>query len=252
MNQTLTITAEALAALVNEAVTKAVAAVCTVIPEVPKALNTSCVLPVGAIAQATVGKGVEMRPRVPKALFENFSTIALAVAGIALTYVNEGTDGRSRLPKSVLEGLGAKGGDKVVFFPTDAAGHFRVEIGKNATGVAPKASASAPHESPRPAQVTPKVAEPKATVAEVAQFFKDGVVNENYPVGDPRRSMTRKQRKSFNRSPQGKALFAAGAIAVSHGGNSPVAKAKQAGAPKHVISAVRQVANGELIFPGVQ
>jgi hypothetical protein len=140
---------------------------------------------------ATVGK--DGRVKLSRAMFETLPSIT--VNGRAYQ-AGTSTDSRVKVTGTVF---GAKVGEKVTFYRKSPGVWFT-------TVTTPDA----------PAQETPKASGRKAKsqaapAATMADFFgtvqaqvKDaqakGIVNENYPVGDPRRHMTRAERKTFNRS----------------------------------------------------
>ncbi len=150
----------------------------------------------------TVPGGNELRPRIPKILFEGFSRVVLQYAGHT-TAVDEHGDGRSRMPIAVVRTLEAKPGD-VLGIICVSPGYFEVEVALCVE---------------KPIQTLAPILKEK-TAGTSTQQTKTKVIppteyeNVNYPVGDPRRHMTRNQRKKFNRSPEGKALFASGYIRV--------------------------------------
>lgn len=146
----------------------------------------------GTVTQ-TVGK--DGRAHLPKALFEGLPSIL--VNGKEFKPF---TSGRG---KATAEELGAKVGDLVTFY-RQAPGRWvtTVATGETAQAQAPaKETAAATPPPPAQAQAAPTMESFFGTVqAQTSANATAGVVNTNYPEGDPRRHMTREQRKAFNRT----------------------------------------------------
>lgn len=163
--------------------------------------------------------GNDGRPRMSKELFASTDKIVI-IAGGQTIRAQVNAEGRSRLPVDVIRALSARKGDTITLHAVTGAQHTY-----EARVMGRKAS-----QTTTTATVAPQAQDTGAKRESVDAFFA-GTENTNYPVGDPRRTMTRAQRKAFNRSPEGKALFASGAIKVVGSVSEPKATTAQASQP---------------------